>query len=228
MLFFLIILILLSAVAAAAVISISRRRQKSLPSPSESQLHFQPIQYQSIFAPDAEEIRAFEAEDKAKRSEMLRQKILAKAETGDFGALNEAKDFEFEFYDRVLRELAVRCDGERFASLALFIEERKLPANAALIGRFQDALENSAGKKDAIRFLHLAALSRSAEIFSDSVESVIKLCREDKLEGFTQTNLIQLAESQFWLLPTAEKTSGAAFLLKQKLAKLRSEVQEKQ
>jgi hypothetical protein len=39
--------------------------------------------------------------------------------------------------------------------------------------------------------------------------------------------LIQLAESQFWLLPQAEKTSGAGFLLKQKLAKLRSGVQEK-
>jgi hypothetical protein len=225
MLFFLIILILFSAVAAAAAISISRRRQKSLPSVTEAPLHLQPIRpihYESIFAPDAEELRAFEAEDKAKQGEMLRQKILAKAETGDFDALDEAKDFEIEFYDRVLKELALRCDDEKFASLSSFIEENKLPANAALIGRFQDTLENSAGKKDAIRFLHLAALSQSAEIFSDSVENVIKLCREDKLEDFTQTDLIQLAESQFWLLPTAEKTSGAAFLLKQKLAKLRA------
>jgi len=223
MLLFLTILILLAAVAAAVTVSVFLRRQKSLP-PPEAPLQFQTIEYKSLFAPSGEEIRAFEAENKTKQRKMLRQKILASAETEDFSALIEAKDFEAEFYDRVLKELTFRCDSEKFVLLSTFIEENKLQTNAEFVKRFQDALENSAGKKHTIRLLHFAALSQSAEIFSDSVENVIKLCHENRLEGFTLTDLIQLAESQFWLLPTAEKTSGAGFLLKQKLAKLRAEV----
>lgn len=227
MLFFLTIFILLSAIAVVVTISIFLKRQKSLPPAPENPLQFQPIQYKSIFAPSEEEIRAFEADDKAKQHEMLRQKILARAETGDFNALIEAKDFEIEFYDRVLKELTLRCDSEKFVSLGSFIEENELPANVAFIERFQDALKNSLEKRDAIRFLHFAALSQSAQIFFDSVETVMEMCREDRLKDFNQSNLIQLAESQFWLLPPAEKTSGAGFLLKQELAKLRSGVQEK-
>lgn len=224
MLLFLIFSVLLTAVAAAALISLFRKNEKSLPPLSQTPPEFQPIQYQSIFAPSEEEIRAFEAEDKAKQRELLRQKILARAETANFNALSEAKDFEIEFYDCVLKELTLRCDAEKFVSLGSFIEENELPTNAALVERFQDALKNSLEKRDAMRLLHFAALSQSAQIFFDSVETVSEMCREDRLADFNQSNLIQLAESQFWLLPQAEKTSGAGFLLKQKLAKLREEV----
>lgn len=227
MLLFLIFFVLLSAVAAAAVISIFRKSEKSLPPLSETTREFQPIQYQSIFAPSEEELRAFEAEDKARHDETLRREILAKAESEDFNALIEAKDFGDEFYSQVLKELTFRSDSPKFAALGAFIEENKLQTNAEFINRFRQALETSAGKKDVIRLLHFAALSQSAELFFDSIENVVKLCREDRLEGFTQTDLIRLAESQFWLLPAAEKTSGAGFLLKQKLAKLREEVLEK-
>lgn len=227
MLFFLTIFILLSAIAVAVTISFFLKRQKSLPPAPENSPQFQTIQYQSIFAPSAEEIRAFETEDKAKQREQLRQKILAQAETEDFNALIEARNFEIELYERILTELALRSEAEKFVSLVSFVEEHELPPNAALVERFPEVLENSSGKKDAIRFLHLAALSGSARVFFDSVETVIQMCREDRIMDLAQTDLIQLAESQFWLLPQAEKTSGAGFLLKQKLAKLRSEVQEK-
>lgn len=227
MLFFLTIFILLSAVAVAVTISIFLKRQKSLPPAPENHLQFQTVQYQSIFAPSDEETRAFEAEDKAKQREQLRQKILARAETEDFNALIEAKDFEIGLYDRALTELALRSDAEKLSSLGAFIEARKLPTNTALVERFREVLENSFARKDAIRFLHFAALSGSAQTFFDSVEIVIQMCREDRLTDFAQTDLVQLAESQFWLLPQAEKTSGAGFLLKQKLAKLCSEVKEK-
>ena len=227
MLFFLTIFILLSAIAAATVtVSILLKRRKSLPSPTENPAQFQPlIQYQSIFAPSEEEIRAAEAQEKAKQREMLRQKILAKAETADFAALDEAKDFGAEFYEQVLKELTFGCDAEKFVSLGTFIEENKLPTNAEFIRRFQSDRENSLSKKDLIRLLHFAALSESAEVFFATFEDAFKISRD--LRDFTQTDLIQLAESQFWLLSQAEKTSGAGFLLKQKLAKLRSGVQEK-
>jgi hypothetical protein len=228
MLLFLIFFVLLSAVAAAAVISIFRKSEKSLPPLSQTPPEFQPIQYKSIFAPSDEEIRAFEAEDEAKQREQLRQKILARAEAGDFDALSEAKDFEIELYDRVLTELVLRVDAEKFVALGAFVEAGELPANQALVERFQEVLKTSGVKKDAIRLLHFAALSGRAQVFFDSVEIVVQLSREDRVRDFTQTDLIHLAESQFWLLPPAEKTSGAGFLLKQKLAKLRSEVQEKQ
>lgn len=227
MLFFLTILVLLSAIAAAAAVtaSIFLRRQKTLPPTAKTPAQFQTIQYQSIFAPSDEEIRALEAEENAKLREMRGQKVLAKAETGDFSALIEAQDFGVEFYERVLKELTFRCDAEKFAALCSFVEENKLRTNAEFIRRFQSPGENSLSRKDLIRLLHLAALSDSAEIFSATVEDAIKISRNSK--NFTQTDFIQLAESEFWLLPQTEKASGAAFLLKQKLAKLRTKVLEK-
>ncbi|HEX8737845.1 MAG TPA: hypothetical protein VF721_21115 [Pyrinomonadaceae bacterium] len=225
MLVFLTILFLITAVAAAVTIPIYLRRQKTLPSTVETPAQFQTIQYQSIFAPSEEEIRAQQAEDEAGLREMLRQKILAKAETSDFTALIEAKDYGDEFYELVLKELVFRCDAERFAALSSFIDENKLRTNAEFIERFQAFGENFAGKKDLIRLLHFAALSGSAEIFAATVETAIKISRG--LKDFTQTDLFQLAESEFWLLPQTEKASGAGFVLKQKLAKLRSEFQEK-
>ena len=225
MLFFLTILILITAIAVAVTIPIYLRRQKTLPPGAETPAQFQTIQYQSLFAPSDEEIRVQEAEEKAKQREMLLQKILAKAETSDFTALIEAEDFGGEFYERVLKELVFRCDAEKFASLSLFVEENKLRTNAEFIKRFQSFGENSPNKKDLIRLLHFAALSGSAEIFSAMLEDAINISRG--LKDFSQTDLFQLAESEFWLLPQTEKASGAAFLLKQKLAKLRSEFQEK-
>ena len=225
MLFFLTILILLTAIAAAVTISIFLKRQKSLPPAPENSPQFQPIQYQSIFAPSEEEIRAQQAEDQAKQRGMQRQEILAKAETDNFSALIEARDFGDEFYGRVLKELTFRCDSENFASLSSFIEENKLRTNAEFIKRFQSFEENSPGRKDLIRLLHFAALSGSAEIFSATLEDAINISKG--LEDFTETDIFQLAESEFWLLPQTEKASGAGFLLKQKLAKLRSEFQEK-
>jgi hypothetical protein len=228
MLFFLTIFVLLLATVAAAVTAlIFLRRQKLLPPSTENPAQFQPlIQYQSIFAPSEAELRAFEAEDKAKQRETLRQKILAKAESADFDALIEARVFETAFCDRILKELTLRCDSEKFVSLCSFVEENELRTNAEFIRRFQSFAENSPRRKDLIRLLHFAALSGSAEIFSATVEAASIFSRDSR--DFTQTDLIQLAESQFWLLPAAEKTSGAGFLLKQKLAKLRTEVQEKQ
>jgi hypothetical protein len=225
MLVFLTILFLITALAAAVTIPIYLRRQKTLPQGVETPGQFQTIQYESIFAPSDEEIRIQQAEDEARQREMLRQKILAKAEISDFTTLIEAKDLGDEFYELVLKELVFRCDSEKFAALSSFIEENKLRTNAEFIKRFQSVGENSTGRKDLIRLLHFAALSGSAEIFAGSVEAAINISRGFK--DFTQTDLFQLAESEFWLLPQTEKASGAGFLLKQKLAKLRSEFQEK-
>lgn len=233
MLLLLTILILLSAAATAAVIAVSvlrKRPEKSLP-PGETPLQFQtpPFQYESIFAPSAEEIRALEAEEDEKRRRALREEILAKAEAEKFGALIDAKSFAAGLYDEVLTELTFRCDGEKFASLGSFLAQNNLRTNAAFLKRFQSLHDgNSLTKKDVIRLLHFAALSESAEIFSASLEFVADLLQKGKVKNdFTQTDLFQLAEGEFWLLPPAEKASGAGFLLKQKLAKLRFEAQEK-
>lgn len=225
MLFAIIIFFLFSVIAVALAVSILKKLPKSLP-PAETQA--QPlIEYKSIFAPDEEELRALEAEETAKTRELFRQEILARAGTLDFNSLIEAKVFEAEFYDRVLTELALRCDEENFGALCSFVAQYKLRTNGELVRRFQSIYKDSPGRNGTIQLLHFAALSESAKIFSDSFEIVIQLSREDGLKDFTLQNLVRLAESEFWLLPAAEKTSGAGFLLKQRLARLRAEVQEK-
>lgn len=192
---------------------------------SENQKQFaDPPVYRSLFEPSDTEMRALEIEQKAKQTEEQKRAIFACAEAGDFNALVEARNFEIGFYDKVLSKLVETAEtDENFASLCAFLEANDLRTNAETVRKLETVWRKSPDKKDTIKLLHLAAKTESAEFFSETLENVIQHWRNGFLPQLTYENLLHLAESEFWLLPPDAKTSGAGFLLKQKLASLRAE-----
>ena len=78
-------------------------------------------------------------------------------------------------------------------------------------------------KRDAVNMLVTAAETESASIYSSVVSDVIREWRAGRIEGLSSADLAELVESHLWLLPVEEKTSGAGFVIKQEISKLRSE-----
>jgi hypothetical protein len=72
------------------------------------------------------------------------------------------------------------------------------------------------------RALHLAALSDDAAEYERVIEVALRLRREGRLHATGDEELRALFDSEFWVMCTEARASGAAFVLKQKLAALRA------
>ena len=215
------------SIAAISVLSFSfylKRKTKRLASENQKQFNEPPV-YRSLFEPSEKEMRALEIESEAKRNDTLRREILMRAEASDFNVLLEARNFDAASYEEVLSKLLEKTETkENLVSLCEFIEQNDLRASGETVRKFEIFRQKFPNKKNTIQVFHLAAKTESAEIFSETLETVIQHWREASLPQTTPENLLQLAESEFWLLPAAERTSGAGFLLKEKLSDLRRKI----
>ena len=69
--------------------------------------------------------------------------------------------------------------------------------------------------------LHLAALSDDAKMFEQAVEATNNFILEGYLNGISPEELSALIESEYWVLSSAARSTGAGFVLKQKLTTVR-------
>jgi hypothetical protein len=204
-----------------------KRKTKLIRSENQKKIDEPPV-YRSLFEPNDTEMRAFEDEQQSEQRKKTQQEIFAKAEANDFYALLEAQSFEADFYDGILSKLAQKAKtDDKFLSLCALLKENNLRTNAEIVERFETVWQKSFDKKDTVQLLHLSAKTEIAEIFSETLETVIQHWRKGFVKELNFEELRRLAESEFWLLPSDARTSGAGFLLKQKLADLRREVSEK-
>ncbi|MFN2595898.1 MAG: hypothetical protein ABR563_01775 [Pyrinomonadaceae bacterium] len=175
----------------------------------------------------AEEARGAAAQEAQKKTdEAARGALLARAAQGDFGALNEAASLRDDaFYGAALAQ-ALKWAGEspeRWQSLVEHLSTgRDLRGSVEVSRRFVGEWERSPDWASTTRALHLAALSDDAAEFSLVAGTAARLLREGRLGAMTGDELFALVESQFWLMSPAARTSGAAFVFKQKLAALRA------
>ena len=79
----------------------------------------------------------------------------------------------------------------------------------------------STDKDSAVRMLHAAALSDDAEIYQKAVELALRAWREQKLNDLSATDLQALFTSEFWVLSSGTRSSGAGFVLKRALSSAR-------
>lgn len=200
-----------------------KRKTKFLHSENQKQFVEPPV-YRSLFEPSDAEIRALEDERQSEQRKKTQQEIYSKAEANDFYSLLEAQSFELDFYDKVLSKLAQNAEtDEKLLLLCAFLNENNLRTNTEVVKRSKTFWQKSFDKKDTIQLLHFSAKTESAEIFSETLEIVIQHWRKDFIKNINFEELQRLAESEFWLLPSDARTSGAGFLLKQQLANLREE-----
>jgi hypothetical protein len=226
---FIVTLVLLAAVAYR----IFRKQQELNSYRAERELY--PSQPRSLFdqTPDAAEARRLSAAPAATEPshdrEEFRLTLLARAAAGDLTALADAhRDGNPALYRSALAEALdwAKDSEENLQTLASFIasDAGKLRGSGELARAYLKIWEQSPDRATTARLLHLAALSDDADTFGDAVGATASALREGRLASLTGEELRALAESEFWVLSSESRTTGAGFVLKQRLASLRQEL----
>lgn len=74
------------------------------------------------------------------------------------------------------------------------------------------------------KMLHLSAMANDATVYLKAIEIVLQYWRERRLSDINASELAQLIESEFWIIPDHARNSGAGFPLKRKLANVRRDL----
>jgi hypothetical protein len=88
---------------------------------------------------------------------------------------------------------------------------------------FIEMWQSAPSRKLTADMLHIAALSDDAEIYEEAIEMALLFWRNNAFR-MTAEELRTLIESEYWVLTTEARSSGAGFMLKRKLAEARREL----
>ncbi len=83
----------------------------------------------------------------------------------------------------------------------------------------------SPDRNSTLNMLHTAALVDDAAVYQKAVETVLRAWREQKLKDLSASDLQALFTSEFWVLSSGTRSSGAGFVLKRALASARRELE---
>ena len=221
---FIVTLVLLAAVAYR----IFRKQQELNSYRAERELH--PSEPRSLFdhTPDRAEAERLSAEESARAAAELRASLLTRAAEGDYTALADAaRADDSSLYGAVLAESLkwANASEDNLRALAAFVaSDSELRGSRELADAYRTLWERAPDSATTARLLHLAALSDDPETFGDAVAAAARALREGRLTSLTGEDLRALAESEFWVLSAESRTTGAGFVLKQRLASLRQEL----
>ena len=98
-------------------------------------------------------------------------------------------------------------------------------ANKELAESMLDSFQELADRDSTIELLHTAALSDDADIYCRAVEATMQVWRDKKLPDLSATELQALFTSEFWVLSSGTRSSGAGFVLKRTLSSAQSELE---
>ena len=87
------------------------------------------------------------------------------------------------------------------------------------------AFQNSPNRNSTTNLLHVAALSDDAKNYGRAVELVLMSWRDGSLADLSANDLQSLINSEYWVLSSHTRTSGAGFVLKRTLANANAELQ---
>lgn len=76
-------------------------------------------------------------------------------------------------------------------------------------------------KRNTIEILYLASESSVEKVYNDAAKSVLEFWHSGKIENLSASDLAQLLESHYWLIPDENRTSGVSFGLNQEIESLR-------
>ena len=86
------------------------------------------------------------------------------------------------------------------------------------------AFQQSPNKNSTADLLHAAALSDDAKNYGRAIELVLLSWRDGSLSDLSARDLQSLFNSQYWVLSSRARTSGAGFVLKETLSNANREL----
>jgi phosphatidylserine/phosphatidylglycerophosphate/cardiolipin synthase-like enzyme len=111
--------------------------------------------------------------------------------------------------------------------------ETPLPENAGKVDEetFEQAIEairawqQSPNKNSTVKLLHVAALSDDAKNYRRAIELVLMSWRDGSLADLSAKDLQSLFNSEYWVLSSRTRISGAGFVLKRTLSNANRELE---
>ena len=220
--FAIIIVICLLAVIGTALTSYLWSR----PRVGKPDTELAPPKFAGLFP--SEEPPAYDDSAAIEEASRIRAVLIDCARAGDTTTLLETQArTDATLYNELLDTLTALASesSERLRALVSYISNNgELRANKRLAELVISAWEAAPDRRSTIEMLHVAALSDDAAVYQAAVESVISLWQKGKLLDFRSQDLIELLESQFWMLAPRARQGGAGFALKQRLAGARREL----
>ncbi|HYG79234.1 MAG TPA: hypothetical protein VD861_02540 [Pyrinomonadaceae bacterium] len=182
----------------------------------------------SLFGDEAGEPAPRELADGKAAEEEERRALLSRAGAGDKGALEAAHATgDAALYDEVLNALVERADSDK-TLLALVSHvsrsDARLRVNRRLAEKFMESWKSAPDRNSTMKMLHVAAVANDAGLYRTAIETAYQFWRDRRLTGISADELRQLIEGEFWLLAPEVRNSGAGFVLKRTLARLRKQL----
>lgn len=106
-------------------------------------------------------------------------------------------------------------------------ERKTLFEKSERVREFEKIWRGEPSKQNTVELFRLAASSESAEIFSQTAESVIQVFQHGQAGGLSKNDLADLLDSHLRILPQRERFSGAVFWVKREIENLRRKSEEK-
>jgi uncharacterized membrane protein len=85
--------------------------------------------------------------------------------------------------------------------------------------------QQSPNRYTTVKLLHAAALSDNAKNYERAIELVLMSWRDGSLSDVSRKELQSLLNSEYWVLSSRTRTSGAGFVLKQTLSSATRELE---
>jgi hypothetical protein len=171
--------------------------------------------------PDPQLIMSSKENDAAQNQAALRER----ASAGDKDTLQGANLLGTNVYDEILDSLLGQCQSDdQLLALVSYLSRHQLRASKTLASAVTELWEKAPNRANTSRMLHAAALSDDAEIYRDAVTRVVSMWRNKQMTDVTSLELQALLSSEFWVLSSNARSSGAGFVLKRTLAAARRDL----
>lgn len=220
--------ILFALVAVAAVIFAQRQRLFSW-SLKETQNNVPLLRPVTLFAaPDAARLAEIEREERHQKLMAEREKFFAWASLVEFDHLPNAPligdqpHFQDAFH--ILTDRA-QSNDDICALVAFVLKHQNSNVNHSLINKYLKIWNGSPDFRKTANLFQLVVQAKDADLFLSFLVETEQAAKNGVLTDLNLSELYELAESHYWLLPDTARISGAGFMLKQKLADVRREIQ---
>jgi hypothetical protein len=158
----------------------------------------------------------------------LRAMLIERARAGDLATLSEAHSTgDGALYGEVLDALieSASASEEKLGALITRISKSsELRANKRLAEQMLPSWKAHPDRRSTTEMMHIAALSDDAEVYQQAIELVTSFWQQGRLHEFRPEELVELFNSQYWILAPEARRGGAGFALKRKLAGVRREL----
>jgi hypothetical protein len=223
------LIIIFVLLAATTAFVVYRRQQKLLQASAQRELRQRPPR--SLFA-DTQEALDLSASARpgqpAQGYMEQRAGFMARAAAVDLSALEDAqRTNDAALYRVVLNELVERVakSDEKLRTLVAYIEGHSALRGSAELAEVYSAIwQETPDRATTPTMLHLAALSDDPDTYRKAAEIACLFWQSGQLPQFSGEELRELIDSQYWMLSSDARRTGAGFILKQRLTNLRNEL----